>query len=101
MYNEVMITENIIVAVVTGIFATIGVVVSNVASNRKNSVEQAKRDQKLEDKIQSLSNRVDIHNGYAEKFAESTTSINLLQKDIEYIKGETKELKDIPLCKVK
>lgn len=96
-----MITENIIVAVVTGIFATIGVVVSNVASNRKNSVEQAKRDQKLEDKIQSLSNRVDIHNGYAEKFAESTNSINLLQKDIEYIKGEIKELKDIPLCKVK
>lgn len=101
MYNEVMITENIIVAVVTGIFATVGVVVSNMASNRKNSVEQAKRDQKLEDKIQSLSNRVDIHNGYAEKFAESTNSINLLQKDIEYIKGEIKELKDMPLCKVK
>ena len=49
----------------------------------------------------ALSNRVDIHNGYAEKFAESTTSINLLQKDIEYIKGEIKELKDIPLCKAK
>lgn len=96
-----MITENIVVAIVTGIFATIGVVVSNISSNRKNSVEQAKRDQKLEDKIQSLSDRVDIHNGYAEKFSETTNSINLLQKDVQYIKSEIKELKDIPLCKAK
>lgn len=96
-----MITENIIVAVITGIFATIGVVVTNYASNKRNSIEQAKRDQQIQDEIENLSKRVDVHNGYAEKFAESTNSINLLQKDVEYIKGEIKELKDIPLCKIK
>ena len=95
-----MITENIIVAVITGIFATIGVVVSNYTSNKKNSIEQAKRNQQIHDQIENLSKRVDVHNGYAEKFAESTNSISLLQKDIEYIKGEIKELKDIPLCKI-
>lgn len=96
-----MITENIIVAVITGIFATIGVVVTNYASNKRNSISQAKRDQKLQDTIDDLTKRVDIHNGYAEKFAETTTSINLLQKDVEYIKGEIKELKELPLCKSK
>lgn len=96
-----MITENIIVAVITGVFATIGVVVTNYASNKKNSIDQAKRDQQLQDNIENLSKRVDIHNGYAEKFAESTNNISLLQKDVEYIKGEIRELKDIPLCKMK
>lgn len=101
MYNEVMITENIIVALVTGIFATIGVVISNMASNRKNSVEQAKRDQKLEDSINELSKRVDNHNGLSDKIIKNTEDISLIQKDLTYIKGEIKELKDIPLCKVK
>ena len=96
-----MITENIIVAVITGVFATIGVVVTNYASNKKNSIDQAKRDQQIQDEIENLSKRVDVHNGYAEKFAESTNNISLLQKDVEYIKGEIRDLKDMPLCKIK
>ena len=82
-YNEVMITENIIVAIVTGIFATIGVVVSNVASNRKNAVEQAKRDTKLEDKIQELTNRVDAHNGMLDRIANIEKSIVRIDTKLE------------------
>lgn len=62
-----MITENIIIAIITGGLAFAGVVVSNGASNRKNSIEQAKRDQKIEDKIQALSDRVDAHNGLSDR----------------------------------
>lgn len=78
-----MITENIIVAIVTGIFATIGVIVSNMASNRKNAVEQAKRDQKIEDKIQSLSNRVDAHNGMLDRIANIEKSIVRIDTKLE------------------
>ena len=78
-----MITENIIVAIVTGIFATIGVVVSNYASNKKNSVEQAKRDQKLEDKIQALSDRVDAHNGMLDRIANIEKSIVRIDTKLE------------------
>lgn len=62
-----MITENIIIAIITGGLAFAGVVVSNNASNKKNSIEQAKRDQKIEDKIQALSDRVDAHNGLSDR----------------------------------
>lgn len=96
-----MITESIIVAIITGLFATAGVIISNSASNKKNAIEQAKRDTQLDDSIKELSKRVDSHNGYAEKFAQSTESILLLQKDIEYIKNDIKELKNMPMCKVK
>ena len=96
-----MITESIIVAIISGLFAIAGVIISNLASNKKNAIEQAKRDTQLNDTIQELSKRVDSHNGYAEKFAKSTESILLLQKDIEYIKNDIKELKNMPMCKVK
>lgn len=82
-YNGLMITENIIVAIVTGIFATIGVIVSNVASNRKNSVEQAKRDQKLEDKIQALTDRVDAHNGMLDRITNIEKSIVRIDTKLE------------------
>ena len=62
-----MITENIIIAIITGGLAFAGVVVSNGTSNKKNAIEQAKRDQKIEDKIQALSDRVDAHNGLSER----------------------------------
>ena len=78
-----MITENIIVAIVTGIFATIGVIVSNVASNRKNSVEQAKRDQKIEDKIQELTERVDAHNGMLDRITNIEKSIVRIDTKLE------------------
>lgn len=96
-----MITESIIVAIITGLFATAGVIISNSASNKKNAIEQAKRDTQLDDSIKELTKRVDAHNGYAEKFAQSTESISLLQKDVEYIKNDIKELKNMPMCKVK
>lgn len=96
-----MIPETIIVALITSGFTFAGVLVANKATNRKNAIEQAVRDQKIADELQSLSDRVDVHNGYAEKFSGVTTNIELLQKDIEYMKNSIKELKDIPICKVK
>lgn len=78
-----MITENIVVAIITGIFTTIGVIVSNVASNRKNSVEQAKRDQKLEDKIQELTDRVDAHNGMLDRITNIEKSIVRIDTKLE------------------
>ena len=94
-------TESIIVAIITGLFATIGVIITNLASNKKNSIEQAKRDTKIEDSINELSKRVDNHNGLSVKIIKNTEDISLIQKDLTYISEEIKELKDMPLCKVK
>ena len=96
-----MMTESIIVAIITGLFATIGVIITNLASNKKNSIEQAMRDTKIEDSIKELSKRVDNHNGLSDKIIKNTEDISLIQKDLTYISEEIKELKDIPLFKVK
>lgn len=94
-------TESIIVSIITGLFATIGVIITNLASSKKNSIEQAKRDTKIEDSINELSKRVDNHNGLSDKIIKNTEDISLIQKDLTYISEEIKDLKDMPLCKVK
>ena len=78
-----MIADNIIVATITGVFAFAGVVVSNHASNKKNAIEQAKRDQKLDDKIQELSDRVDAHNGMMDRIASIEKSIIRIDTKLE------------------
>lgn len=75
--------DNIIVAIITGLFATAGVIISNHASNKKNSIEQAKRDQKLEDRIQDLSNRVDAHNGMLDRIVNIEKSIVRIDTKLE------------------
>jgi hypothetical protein len=78
-----MITENIIVAVITGIFAFAGVALSNYTATRKNSIEQAKRDTKLEDRIQELSDRVDAHNGMQDRIASIEKAIVRIDTKLE------------------
>ena len=78
-----MITENIIVAVITGIFAFAGVALSNYTATRKNSIEQARRDTKLEDKIQELSDRVDAHNGMQDRIASIEKAIVRIDTKLE------------------
>lgn len=78
-----MITENIIVAVVTGLFAFAGVALSNYTANRKNTIEQAKRDTRLEDKIQELSDRVDSHNGMQDRIASIEKAIVRIDTKLE------------------
>lgn len=78
-----MITENIIVAVVTGLFAFAGVALSNYTANRKNTIEQAQRDTRLEDKIQELSDRVDAHNGMQDRIASIEKAIVRIDTKLE------------------
>lgn len=78
-----MITENILVAVITGLFAFAGVALSNYTANRKNTIEQAQRDTRLEDKIQELSDRVDAHNGMQDRIASIEKAIVRIDTKLE------------------
>lgn len=78
-----MISESIIVAIITGLLSFSGVVVTNYTANRKNNIEQAKRDQQLEDKIQNLTNRVDAHNGMLDKITNIEKSIVRIDTKLE------------------
>lgn len=78
-----MISDNIIVAIITGLFAFAGVVISNYATNKKMTIEQARRDTRIEDKIQELSDRVDAHNGMVDRISSIEKAIVRIDTKLE------------------
>lgn len=90
--NSVDITP-IIVAIITSLGGVIGAFLAVRKGNRENEIRDAQREQRqsdrldrIDEKISSLEKKVDIHNGYAEKFGDIANSITALSKDIEYLK---------------
>jgi len=41
-------------------------------------------------RLKEIEKRLDSHNGYAQKFADASTDIELIKKDISYIKEKLK-----------
>ena len=76
-------TEGIIIAIITGACAVIGQWLISRQQAAKWRVDEAKRDQNLEDRIKDLEKKIDIHNGYAERFAEIGTDIAVIKNDIK------------------
>ena len=76
-------SESIIVAIITGVFAVIGqlLISRNQASKRK--VDDAVRAAKLDDRLAGIEKRLDEHNNYAAKFTEVSTDIAVIKNDIK------------------
>lgn len=89
-----MITEDIIVAVVTGVLAVVGSVTSNILVSRKKSherdIKDAEREARQSIRLEAIEKKIDIHNGYAEKFGDIQKDIAVVKKDIEYLRKEKK-----------
>ena len=90
--------DNVIPIIVALISAGGGVIGASLAvrkGNREQEIKDAQREQRQSDRLDSiderianLSKKVDIHNGYAEKFGEVATNMALMAKDIEYLKNK-------------
>lgn len=85
----------IIVALISACGGVIGASLAVKKGNREQEIKDAQREQRqsdrldsIEERIANLSKKVDIHNGYAEKFGEVATNMALMAKDIEYLKNK-------------
>lgn len=83
-------SETIIIAIITGGVTLTCNLLANHSASKKESVKQARRDQKLDDRLDRLEKKVDEHNGWGEKFLSTETSIKVIQKDIEWLKSSEK-----------
>lgn len=106
-------SEEIIAPLITGVLAVIGSFVGNYAialkKSRDDAIKEAEREQAQKDQLamileeqKKIKVRLDSHNGYAEKFAETTKNIAVMaekqeslnkaidrmQKDIDYLKSD-------------
>lgn len=87
-------SEGIIIAIITGVLAVLGTYMGNIAITRKKSREDAIRDAERETRqamrLDAIEKKLDIHNGYAEKFEGIGKDITAIKKDIEYLKRKEK-----------
>lgn len=95
----------IIVAVITSVGGVLGAYLAVRKNNKENAVKEAQREQKQQDTLEDVrvelvdvKKRLDKHNGYAEMFNNNQKNIELLQKDVYYIK---ERLNNIDICRIK
>lgn len=86
---------SIVVALISATGGVLGAAMAVRRGNRENEVKDALREQRqsdrldrIDEKIAELSKKVDVHNGYAEKFGEVAKNMAVMAKDIEFLKSK-------------
>ena len=78
--------NSVIVALITGGCAVAGQYLIARKNRSDDSYERGQRDKHLDEQLKNLTARVEEHNKYAKLFSEMTTKIELIAKDVQYIK---------------
>ena len=78
------------ISVLIGIIGGILGILNSLRNLREQQTEmirsQAQRDQKIDDKLEQIDEKLESHNQYAERFADLSSTIIEMQTDIRWIK---------------
>ena len=80
-------SDTIISVIITGLVTLTVNLIANWSSRKKDAIANAVRDQQIEDKLQTLAERVDRHNGMADKIASIEKAIVRIDTKLENKKG--------------
>lgn len=81
-------SEGVLIALITGLCAVVGQWLISHSQNEKRKVDDAVRDARLDDRLAGVERRLDLHNGYAERFSEIQTDIAVIKNDIKTLYKE-------------
>ena len=76
----------IIVSIISGGLSLLGIIITNVSSNRKIEHQLEVHQAVTETKLENLTDEVRKHNNFASR-------VPVIEKDIEYLKHEVADLK--------
>ena len=76
--------SDVVLAALIGAIASIivNVITANNA-RKKRAVDEAVRETKLDNRLESIEHKLDIHNGYAEKLGGIQVDIAVIKNDIK------------------
>lgn len=84
--------SDVVLAALIGAVASIIVNLFSAWNQRKKrAVEEAVKDERLQNRLGSIEHKLDIHNGYAEKLGDIQIDIAVIKNDIKTLykqKGE-------------
>lgn len=81
-------SEAIIVALITASASIICQLLISNKTKKDNELKQAVKDKEISDRLAHIEEKLDIHNGYADKLGDMAISLAKLSKDIEYLKSK-------------
>lgn len=81
--------ESIIASMITGVLALVGVIVTNIASNRKTEQTLKTAQAVTDTKLEELTREVRKHNGFAEKIPVMQEQIKVMNHQIEDLEKKT------------
>lgn len=80
------------ISALIGIIGGVLGILNQLHNLRKSQDEQIRnqaiRDTQLDDKLKQIDEKLQVHNSYAEKFAELTSVITEMKTDIKWIKEQ-------------
>lgn len=76
-------SDPVIVAIITGAVTLTGNLLANFMQHRKAAIEQARRDQKLDDQIATMNRKLDEHNQYSDRIANIEKAIVRIDTKLE------------------
>ena len=76
----------VVVAIVTVLGSIAGNLIANHKTKKERLVSDALKEQELNNRLDRIEEKLDQHNGYADKFASISEEMIAQGKDIEYIK---------------
>ena len=76
-------SEVVIAALIGAVASIIANLIAASNQNKKRAVEEAVKDERFENRLKSIEQKLDIHNGYAEKLGDISTDIAVIKNDIK------------------
>lgn len=76
--------SDVVIAALIGAVASIIVnLISANSARKKRAVEEAVRETKLDNRLKSIEDKLDVHNGYAEKLGDIQIDMAVIKNDIK------------------
>lgn len=81
-----------IISIITALIGVFAKLLDISKSLKQADLENVKREERQNARLDALEKKVDLHNHYGKKFESCDKNIALIKKDIQYMKKDIKEL---------
>ena len=76
-------SDILIGSIISGVVAVVVALITNITTRKKDAINNAIRDQKIEDSLNELSKRVDAHNSLADRIGNIEKAIVRIDTKME------------------
>lgn len=80
-------TEAIIIALIAAAGSVIGQAFISAAARKRDAIERAVLDERTNNRLDVIEKKLDIHNGYAERFGDIQVDLAAIRGELEILKG--------------